>query len=67
MELIKNLKEVSLIKNLSLAMDIGIPPERKFSKNYQSGILSFEIFYSGKKRSYRFLSNFTTIRNVSED
>ena len=31
-------------KNLSLAMDIGIPPERKFSKNYQSGILSFEIF-----------------------
>ena len=36
-------------KNLSLAMDIGIPPERKFSKNYQSGILSFEIFYSGKK------------------
>jgi len=30
-------------------MDLGGPPEKKFSNNYQSGVLSFEIAYEGKK------------------
>ena len=30
-------------------MDMGLPPEKKFSNNYQSGVLSFEILYYGKK------------------
>ncbi len=36
-------------KNVSIAMDLGSPPEKKFSYNYQSGVLSFEMIYSGKK------------------
>ena len=36
-------------KNISIAMDIGPPPEKKFSNNYQSGTLSMEISYLGKK------------------
>ena len=36
-------------KNSSIAMDLGNPPEKKFSKNYQSGTLSFELTYKGKK------------------
>ena len=36
-------------KNISIAMDMGPPPEKKFSNNYQSGVLSFEILYYGKK------------------
>ena len=36
-------------KNISIAMDLGSSPERKFSHNYQSGPLSFEIIYSGVK------------------
>ena len=30
-------------------MDLGSSPEKKFSTNYQSGPLSFEIFYKGIK------------------
>ena len=30
-------------------MDLGSPPEKKFSYNYQSGVLSFEMIYSGRK------------------
>ena len=30
-------------------MDVGPSPEKKFSKDYQSGALSFEIISSGKK------------------
>ena len=30
-------------KNVSIAMDLGSPPEKKFSYNYQSGVLSFEM------------------------
>ena len=30
-------------------MDIGPPPENKFSENYQSGPLSFELIFKGKK------------------
>jgi len=36
-------------KKISLIMDIGSTPEKKFSSNYQSGALSFEIISSGKK------------------
>ncbi len=36
-------------KNYSIAADIGIPPEKEFSKDYQSGALSFE-FISNKKK-----------------
>ena len=30
-------------------MDIGPSPEKKFCKNFQSGVLSFEMYFSGKK------------------
>ncbi len=36
-------------KNVSLMIDVGSSPEKKFSQNYQSGPLSFEMFYSGNK------------------
>ena len=36
-------------KKISLIMDIGSSPEKKFSSNYQAGSLSFEIISNGKK------------------
>jgi uncharacterized heparinase superfamily protein len=36
-------------KKLSIIMDIGVPPYSKFSSQYQSGALSFEINSNGKK------------------
>ena len=36
-------------KNILLTTDIGPAPEKKFSNNYQSGTLSFEIYFKGKK------------------
>ncbi len=36
-------------KKLSIIMDIGAPPPSKFSSEYQSGSLSFEIISNGKK------------------
>ena len=36
-------------KKSSLAIDIGRPPEKKFSKDYQSGALSFEFQFLGEK------------------
>jgi uncharacterized heparinase superfamily protein len=36
-------------KKVSLIMDIGPSPEKKFSSNYQAGSLSFEIISNGKK------------------
>ena len=36
-------------KKYALAMDVGTPPEKNFSKDYQSGIFSFE-FLSNKKK-----------------
>ena len=40
-----------ILKNnkISLIMDIGPPPEKKFSKDYQCGALSFEIISNNKK------------------
>ena len=40
-----------VLKNnkISLIMDIGPPPEKKFSKDYQCGALSFEIISNNKK------------------
>ena len=36
-------------KKILLVMDIGPTPEKKFSKNYQCGALSFEIISNNKK------------------
>ncbi len=36
-------------KNVILGMDVGTAPESKFSENYQSGTLSFEAIYKGRK------------------
>ena len=36
-------------KKINLIMDIGSSPEKKFSKNYQCGALSFEIISNNKK------------------
>ena len=36
-------------KNVLLAVDLGSSPEKKFSGDYQSGSLSFEIVFNGKK------------------
>ena len=36
-------------KNSSLAIDLGKAPEKKFSKDYQAGLLSFEFNYLGEK------------------
>ena len=36
-------------KKTSLVMDIGNSPEKKFSKDYQCGALSFEIIFNDKK------------------
>ena len=36
-------------KNLILSVDLGSSPEKKFSADYQSGALSFEIFYKNCK------------------
>ena len=36
-------------KKICLVMDVGPPPEKKFSSNYQAGSLSFEIISGGKK------------------
>ena len=36
-------------KNITIAIDLGSTPETKFSNNYQSGPLSFEMIFSGKK------------------
>ena len=36
-------------KKVSLIMDVGSSPDKKFSSNYQAGSLSFEIISGGKK------------------
>ena len=36
-------------KKISIIMDVGAPPSSKFSSEYQSGALSFEINSNGKK------------------
>ena len=36
-------------KNVSIIMDVGNLPEKKFSKNFQSGTMSFEFAYQNKK------------------
>ena len=36
-------------KKISLIMDVGPSPDKKFSSNYQAGALSFEILSGGKK------------------
>ena len=36
-------------KNISLIMDVGESPEKKFSNDYQAGALSFEVISDNKK------------------
>ena len=36
-------------KKICIAMDTGSSPDIKYSKDYQSGALSFEIISNGKK------------------
>ena len=36
-------------KNIILSADIGPSPDKKFSSDYQSGSLSFEIYYKENK------------------
>ena len=36
-------------KKITLIMDVGSNPDKKFSSNYQAGSLSFEIISNGKK------------------
>ena len=36
-------------KNQAFYLDVGQPPEKKFSRNYQSGPLSFEYYLDGTK------------------
>ena len=36
-------------KKYCLAADLGIPPEKEFSKDYQSGALSFEFVSNNNK------------------
>jgi uncharacterized heparinase superfamily protein len=36
-------------KNIILSVDLGSPPEKKFSNDYQSGALSFEVFFNNCK------------------
>jgi uncharacterized heparinase superfamily protein len=36
-------------KKIIIAMDMGSTPDKKFSKNYQAGSLSFEILTNGQK------------------
>ena len=47
----KEIAGYAILKNkkIILTMDIGESPSNNFSKFYQSGALSFEIFSNGKK------------------
>ena len=47
----KELAGYAILKNkkIVLAMDVGLNPNKNFSKDYQSGALSFEIISNGKK------------------
>ena len=47
----KELAGYAILKNkrIILTMDIGNSPSNNFSKFYQSGALSFEVFSNGKK------------------
>ena len=47
-------------KKLSLAIDLGATPEKKFSENYQAGTLSFEISYNGE----RIVSKMPVVRSI---
>ena len=50
-------------KKICIAMDTGSSPESKYSEDYQSGALSFEIFSNGKitKKKYTFEKNYWNI------
>ena len=67
----KELAGYAILKNKKtiLAMDIGSSPSKKFSKNYQSGALSFEIISNGKKlisNSGYFPNRFNKLNKLSK-
>ncbi len=41
--------QILKFKNSSVFFDVGKPPDKSFSKSYQSGPLSFEYYLDGKK------------------
>ena len=45
----KNIYLLLKNKNIILSVDIGSSPEKKFSQDYQSGALSFEIYFKNIK------------------
>ena len=47
-ENVGNLKIIKY-KKIFIIFDIGSPPKKKYSKNYQSGPLSFELFFENNK------------------
>jgi len=63
-------------KNITLVMDVGSSPIKKFSKDYQSGALSFEIiskgnkltnnsgYFANKKSKFNKLSKSTALQNT---
>jgi uncharacterized heparinase superfamily protein len=56
-------------KKIILTMDIGDSPTNNFSKSYQSGALSFEIFSNGKKlitNSGYFSNNQNKLNKISK-
>ena len=56
-------------KKIVLAMDIGASPNRNFSKDYQSGALSFEIIANGKKiisNSGYFINKYNKLNKLSK-
>jgi uncharacterized heparinase superfamily protein len=67
----KEIAGYAILKNkkIILAMDIGDSPNNNFSKFYQSGALSFEVFSNGKKlitNSGYFSNNQTKLNKLSK-
>ena len=67
----KEIAGYAILKNkkIILTMDIGESPKNNFSKFYQSGVLSFEIFSGGKKlitNSGYFSNNFNKLNKLSK-
>jgi uncharacterized heparinase superfamily protein len=67
----KEIAGYAILKNkkIILTMDIGESPKNNFSKFYQSGVLSFEIFSNGKKlitNSGYFSNNFNKLNKLSK-
>ena len=67
----KELAGYAVLKNkkIVLVMDVGASPSKIFSKDYQSGALSFEIISNGKKlisNSGYFVNKFNKLNKLSK-